>query len=177
MSAWTTNVGIVVQSATTDSGGFGAEAVSTGAAVYARDTLGGSYSSLYMRGYFLVKTVPSSTVTLFGFRTAGNTSIARLYVDSQGRLALRNDAGAVSTTGPLFSAGSWHSVELHLVVNGGASTVEVWLDGNVVSALTTQTANLGSTPIGQIQMGENQTGRSFDIAFDDVVVQTARVGP
>jgi hypothetical protein len=68
-------------------------------------------------------------------------------------------------------------VELHLVVNGGASTVEVWLDGNVVSALTTQTANLGSTPIGQLQMGENQTGRSYDIAFDDVVVQTARVGP
>ena len=177
MSAWTTNVGMVVQNATTHSGGFGAEAVSTGAAVYARDTLGGSYSSLYMRGYFLVKTVPSSTVTLFGFRTAGNTSIARLYVDSQGRLALRNDAGAVSTTGPLFSPGSWHSVELHLVVNGGASTVEVWLDGNVVSALTTQTANLGSTPIGQIQMGENQTGRSYDIAFDNVVVQTARVGP
>lgn len=177
MSAWTTNAGIVVQSATKHSGEFAAEAISTGAAAYARDSLGGSYSSLYVRGYFLVKAVPSSTVTLFGFRTGGGTSIARLYVDSQGRLALRNDAGAVSTTGPQFSAGSWHSVELHLVVNGGASTVEVWLDGNVVSALTTQTANLGSTPIGQLQMGENQTGRSYDIAFDDVVVQTARVGP
>jgi hypothetical protein len=177
MSAWTTNAGIVVQSTTTHSGGFAGEAISTGAAAYARDGLGGTYSSIYMRGYFLVKTVPSSTVTLYGFRTAGNVSIARLYVDSQGRLALRNDAGAVSTTGPLFSAGSWHSVELHLVVNGGASTIEVWLDGNVVSALTTQTANLGSTPIGQLQMGENQTGRSYDIAFDDVVVQTARVGP
>lgn len=177
MSAWTTNVGIVVQGTTTHTGGFAAEAISTGPAAYARDTLGGSYSSLYMRGYFLVKTVPSSTVTLFGFRTAGSISIARLYVDSQGRLALRNDAGAVSTTGPLFSVGTWHSVELHLVVNGGASTIEVWLDGNPVSALTTQTANLGSTSIGQIQMGENQTGRSYDIAFDDVVVQTARVGP
>jgi hypothetical protein len=176
MSAWTTNAGITVQSTTKHSGGFAAEALSTGGAVYARDNLGGSYGSLYIRGYFVVKTVPSSTATLFGFRTAGSVSIARLYVDNQGRLALRNDAGATSTTGPVLSAG-WHSVELHLVVNGGASTIEVWLDGNAVSALTTQTANLGTSLIGQIQMGENQTGRSYDIALDDVVVQTARVGP
>jgi hypothetical protein len=68
-------------------------------------------------------------------------------------------------------------VELHLVVNGTASTIEVWLDGNPVSALTMQTANLGSALIGQLQLGENQTGRTYDIAFDDLVVQTARVGP
>jgi hypothetical protein len=43
--------------------------------------------------------------------------------------------------------------------------------------LTTQTANLGAGLIGQLQIGENQPGRSYDIAFDDLVVQTARVGP
>ncbi len=64
-----------------------------------------------------------------------------------------------------------------MVVNGTASTIEVWLDGIAVSALTTRTANLGSFQVGQIQLGENQTGRSFDVAFDDVVVQTARIGP
>jgi len=112
-----------------------------------------------------------------GYRTAANTSIARLYIDSQGRLALRNDVGATSTTGPLVAIGSWHSLEFHVAVNGASSTIEVWLDGNPVAALTSQTANLGSSLIGMLQIGENQTGRSFDIAFDDLVVQTARVGP
>jgi hypothetical protein len=177
MSAWTTNVGVAVQGAIVHGGGYAAEATSTGGAIYARETLSGGYSNLYALTYFQVRSLPSSTSTLVGFRTSGNTSIARLYIDSQGRLALRNDVGATSTTGPLVSVGSWHSVELHVVVNGASSTIEVWLDGNPVTALTTQTASLGSGPIGMLQIGENQTGRSFDVAFDDLVVQTARVGP
>jgi hypothetical protein len=177
MSAWTTNAGLVVQSNSVHSGANAAEAISTGTAIYARDSFGSSYSNLYVRSYFMVKALPTSTVTLVGYRTSTNTSIARLYIDSQGRLALRNDVGATSTTGPAVSVGSWHNVEFHVIVNGASSTVEVWLDGNVVSALTSQTASLGSNLIGMLQIGENQTGRSFDIAFDDLVVQTARVGP
>jgi hypothetical protein len=177
MSSWTTNSGLVVQSNSVHSGAYASEATSTGGATYARDSFGSSYSSLYVRSYFMVKALPTSTVTLVGFRTSTNTSIARLYIDSQGRLALRNDVGSTSTTGPAVSGGSWHSVEFHVIVNGASSTIEVWLDGNVVNALTTQAASLGSNFIGQLQLGENQTGRSFDIAFDDLVVQTARVGP
>jgi hypothetical protein len=177
MSAWTANVGVVVQGSTVHSGGYAAEATAAGGATYARETLGGSYSTLYVRTYFQVRSLPSSTVTVVGYRTAGNISIARLYIDSQGRLALRNDVGGTSTTGPAVSLGTWHSVELHVIVNGASSTIEVWLDGNPVAALTTQTASLGSSLIGMLQIGENQTGRTFDIAFDDLVVQTARVGP
>jgi carboxypeptidase family protein/calcineurin-like phosphoesterase family protein/Big-like domain-containing protein len=177
MSAWTTNQGLVVQSTAVHSGSHAAEANSAGAATYARDTFGSTYSGLYLRTYFLVKAPPSSTVNLVGYRTSTGTSLARLYVDSQGRLALRNDVASTSTTGPALSAGSWHSLEFHLIVNGAASTIEVWLDGNPVSALTTQTASLGAALIGQVQLGESQIGRSYDIAFDDLVVQTARVGP
>ncbi|MEP6753182.1 MAG: carboxypeptidase regulatory-like domain-containing protein [Candidatus Dormiibacterota bacterium] len=176
MSAWTTNSGLVVQSSTVHAGTYAAQAVSTGAATYARDTFASGYSSLYVRSYFQMRSLPSSTATLVGFR-ASTSSIARLYLDSQGRLALRNDVGATSVTGPLVSLGSWHSVEFHLAVNGASSIIEVWLDGSPVSVLTTQTANLGSSLLAQLQLGENQTGRSFDIAFDDLVVQTARVGP
>jgi hypothetical protein len=177
MSAWTSNSGVVVQSATVHSGGYAAEALSTGGAIYARATLGSAYSSLYMRTYFQVKSLPSSTANLVGYRTTSNVSIARLYIDSQGRLALRNDIAGTSLTGPAVSVGSWHSVEFHVVVNGTSSTIEVWLDGNPVAALTSQAASLGSGLIGMLQIGENQTGRSFDVAFDDLVVQTARVGP
>ena len=177
MSSWTTNAGLVVQSATVHQGTYAAEATSTGGAAYARENLGSSYSNLYARTYFFVWSLPTSTANLIGDRTAAGSSLCRVYIDSQGRLGLRNDVSGTSTIGPALSVGAWHSVELHVVVNGTSSTIEVWLDGIAVSALTTQTTNLSSVPVGQTQLGENQTGRAFDIAFDDVVVQTARIGP
>jgi Carboxypeptidase regulatory-like domain/Calcineurin-like phosphoesterase len=177
LSAWTANAGLVVQSTTVHQGSYAAEANSTGGAAYARRNLGTTYTGLYARTYFFVRSLPTSTANLIGDRTAASSSLCRVYIDSQGRLGLRNDVAGISTIGPQLSVGSWHSVELHVVVNGTSSTIEVWLDGVAVSALTTQTANLGSVQVGQIQLGENQTGRSFDIAFDDVVVQTARIGP
>jgi hypothetical protein len=174
MSAWTSNAGLVVQATTTHSGGYAAEATSTGLATYARANLGASYPDLYARTYFFVKSRPSSTVSLIGFRTSTGVAIARLYIDNLGRLGLRNDADGASVLGPSTKLSSWQSVELHLFINGTSSTVEVWLDGNRV--LSAQTTTLGTAPIGQVQIGENQTGRSYDIAFDDVVVQTARIG-
>jgi chitodextrinase len=54
-------------------------------------------------------------------------------------------------------------------VNGQA---EVWYDGNRIESLS-KTESLGTTPIGRIQLGENSSGRTFDVAFDDVVVDTA----
>ena len=178
LSAWTTNSGLVVQGTIVHQGTYAAEATSAdGAAAYARENLPGTYSNVYARTYFFVQTLPVSTVNLIGDRTATGSSISRIYIDSQGRLGLRNDVTGNSTVGPAVSVGSWHSVELHLVVNGTSSTIEVWLDGVAVGALTTQMANLGSDGVGQIQLGENQTGRSYDIAFDDVVVETVRIGP
>jgi hypothetical protein len=178
MSAWTSNTGLIVQSTSTHAGANAAEASSTGLATYARFNFGSAYSNLYARTYFSVRSLPSSTVSVIGLRTSTSASIARLYIDSQGRLGLRNDVAGTSTTGPLVPTGNqWHSIELHLIINGASSTIEVWLDGNLVPTLTTQSANLtGSGLIGQVQLGENQTGRSYDIALDDVVVQTAHIG-
>jgi hypothetical protein len=176
MSGWT-SVGVGVQSTTVRSGTYAAEAgSSSGAASYARKTLPSVRSNLYYRVYFRASRIPSSTATIMGDRTAGGGSVARLYMDTQGRLALRNDVGGTSTVGPTVGAGAWHSLEMHVTVNGTASTVEVWLDGNRVQAFTTTTANLGTTGVGAVQIGENQTGRNFDFAIDDVVVQGGRIG-
>jgi hypothetical protein len=177
MSGWSTNSGLVVQATSVHAGAYAARATSIGPATYARATLGSGYSNLYGRAYFLLKSQPFGTVSIIGFRSTAGASIARLYIDTQGRLGLRNDMALTSTAGPLLASALWHSVELHLIVNGTSSTIEVWLDGNLVPALTSQAAaSLGTALIGQVQIGENQVGRSYDVAFDDVVVQTARVG-
>jgi hypothetical protein len=56
-------------------------------------------------------------------------------------------------------------VQVHLVVNGDSSQVEIWLDGASVLSLTQP---LGSTPIGRLELGDPAAGRSLDVAFDDV---------
>ena len=55
--------------------------------------------------------------------------------------------------------------------------MEVWLDGVRVDALSTATVNLGTTPVGRMQIGDVQSGRSYDVAFDDATFGTQRNGP
>ena len=46
------------------------------------------------------------------------------------------------------------------------------LDGSRIAALST-TGSFGTTSIGRVQLGENGTGKTYDVAFDDVAVDTA----
>jgi Carboxypeptidase regulatory-like domain/Calcineurin-like phosphoesterase/Bacterial Ig domain/Concanavalin A-like lectin/glucanases superfamily len=177
MVGWT-NAGVSIQSSNVHSGSYAAEASSSsGMPSYARKTLPSARSSMYYRVYSRAITAPSSTATIIGCRTASGGSLARIYMDGQGRLALRNDVAGTSTVGPMVGAGAWHSVEMHLVINGTSSTIEVWLDGNPVATLTTSSANLGTIGVGAVQIGEHQSGRNFDFAIDDVVIQDGRIGP
>ncbi len=176
LAAWTAgSTGLVVESTIVHAGGFAAEANTTNGTTYARKLLPATYQSAYSRVYFRIN-AQASSVQLIGFRTAANGSIAKVLVDGPGRLLVRNDVTAVSLTGGPVSIGAWHWVELHLVVSGATSSVEVWLDGVAVPALTT-TQDLGTTPVAMIQLGENQAARTYDVVFDDVVVATSRIGP
>jgi hypothetical protein len=62
-----------------------------------------------------------------------------------------------------------------VVLAGSANTVEVWVDGASVPALTT-TVTLGAGPVGAFQIGETQTGRTYDVVFDDAAVSASRIG-
>ena len=53
-----------------------------------------------------------------------------------------------------------------------SSQVGVWLDGTAVPELT-GTQSLGTNPVDRIQLGDNSTGTTYDVLYDDVVVDTA----
>ena len=92
-------------------------------------------------------------------------------VDASGRLSLRNNAGSVTSySTSTIAAGGWQRVTLHAVVNGSSSSLDVGLDGVAVSGLSLTGQNLGTAPITKLQLGDTATGRSYDIAFDDVQV-------
>jgi hypothetical protein len=55
--------------------------------------------------------------------------------------------------------------------------VEVWLDGALVADLSGSAVDLGTVPVGQFQIGETQTTRTYDVVFDDAAFSTSRIGP
>ena len=98
-----------------------------------------------------------------------------MFISTAGKLSLRNDVGAVTVTSATSVASGWHALELHCVFNGTNSTIEVWLDNVKVNDLSI-TTNLGVTPIGRLQIGEVNTGRTYQVVIDDVVFNTNKIG-
>jgi hypothetical protein len=175
LSRWTSVTGLAVQQQETYSGAWAARQTSTSAATYAYKQLATGENDVYYRLRFKVLSQGQNNVTLGKFLTAGGSSILAFYRSSSGALGLRNDVlGATTSSTTIPTAGTWHELLVHLRLDGGGQT-EVWLDGDPVDALRT-TQSLGSTPIGRVQLGNNQTGRTYDVAMDDVAVSRGESG-
>jgi acid phosphatase type 7 len=173
-SQWTANSGMSVQQALQRSGAWAARQTTTSAATHAYEQLPSTHTDLYYSLAFHVVSQGANNVYFLKIRTASGASILGLYRSTSDTLNLRNDAGAVTLTSSTpVSLGQWHTLELHAVVSGSSSRTEVWLDGQLVGSVS-QTQNLGSTPIGRVQIGDNSGARTYDVAIDDVRVGTTR---
>jgi Calcineurin-like phosphoesterase len=178
LSAWTAKGGLTVQSAITHAGAFAAQGNTSNGNTYAKKVLPSTYSDAYSRIWFNAVSA-SSQVNLLRYRTATDASLGYLFITSTGLLGVRNDVAATTTTSAkgITIGSGWHSLELHMAVNGTSSTIEVWLDGAIVSDLSTTTANLGTAPVGKFQIGDVQTARTYNVVYDDAAFATQRIGP
>jgi fibronectin type 3 domain-containing protein len=179
LSHWTQNNGLVVQQAQVFAGTRAAEGVSTGSAgASASKQLGDAETSLYFATRFKVLS-QSQNVNLLRFRnnTVGANALATLFVSSTNKIGLRNDVTGVATTSTtVAAAGVWHTAQVHLVVNGSNSQAEVWLDGNQIASLSQSGINLGTAPIGRLELGDSSVGRTFDVALDEVAYDRDFIG-
>jgi glucose/arabinose dehydrogenase len=166
-SRWTFATGLVAQQQDVYAGSWAARGTSTGAATYAYTQLASTENDLYQRIRFKV-VQQDQNVTLSRFREAGGASIVSLYRSGSGKLCLRDDVTDASFCTGSPSLGAWHTLEVHARV-GGSGLTEVWLDNTKLAALS-KTLNLGVDPIGRVQVGNSQTGRTYDMLLDDVVV-------
>jgi fibronectin type 3 domain-containing protein len=171
LSGWTQNNGLVVQPFQVFAGTYAARGTSTGSAgASAYKQLSQSETNLYYVTRFKVLS-QSQNVNLLRFRnsTVGAGALATLFVSSTQKVGLRNDVTAVSTTSTTSAAaGFWHTAQVHLVVAGSSSQIEVWIDGNPVPELSQSGINLGTNPIGRLELGDPSLNRTFDVAFDEV---------
>ena len=176
-SNWTLNSGLVAQHSHVFRGSWAAEATATGAAVpgpSAYKQLAQDEASLYYETWFNILS-QTTNVNLFRFRNnlLGHNAIATLFVSSTGKLGLRNDVTATPTTSTTaVSAGTWHTAQVHVTINGALSSTQVWLDGTPVADLSLSGIDLGVNPIGRLELGDPSSSRTFDVAFDNVVADT-----
>jgi hypothetical protein len=175
LSKWSGSSGMLVQTAIVSSGTHAARATTTGSPAFAFKTFAATNNQLYYRLRFNVQSQGSTTLYLLRMRTVANGAIMGLYVGSTGILCYRDDVTLVnSCSSATPTKGAWHTALLHVIVNGSASTVEVWLDG---TKLITKTDNLGTTGVGRVELGDHASGKTFDVALDDVVVDTNALSP
>lgn len=168
MGEWSSSSGLAAQSGTVLSGTYAAEASTTSGATWARKTLGSTHTDLRYRVRFRLESLGANSVNLLKHRTTSDGSIAGLYLDSKRRLSLGySSTSKVSTR--TVALGAWAEVELRVVVNGASSTTEVRLNGDLVPELSLTGLNLGTSPVGILQLGELSTARTYHIFFDDVV--------
>jgi fibronectin type 3 domain-containing protein len=176
VSNWSSAVGLAVQSSTVRSGSYAAEGATATGMTYAKEILPGTYTDAYARVAFDV-TSQSSQVTLLRLRDTPTGNGGYLYLTATGRLGFRSDALAAGTTSAVMPGPGWHALELHLTIAGANSSVQTWLDGTLVPALSFATIDLGSSPIGVLQIGDTSASGTWDVVFDDAAFGTSRLGP
>ena len=175
LSRWSSPVGLVAETSTVHTGAYAVEGNTTNGQTHAYKLLGAGYQELDYRIYFEVKS-QSGSFTLMGVQASTVSLIAHLQMANNGKLQLVNDIGHGSTMGPTISLNTWHSLELHVIVNGTSSTIDVWFDGAAVASFASTSANLGTALVDEVRLGNLATGGTYDVVFDDVAVDTVRVG-
>jgi hypothetical protein len=185
LSNWSTvSGGLTVESTDVASGSYAAESIGDGTnPAYAWETLPQPLSEIYYQLHFKLVSLSSSSVYLGWLRTANPApsgakagAILGFFVSSSsGKLGLRNNitASNISTNGPVVADGNWHTLQVHANITTGQ--VDTWVDGTPVANLSGTGLNLGTDPVGIVQIGENATGKTYDVLYDDVAVDTAQL--
>ncbi len=163
-----------VQSGKVASGAYAArlaESSLSSSTAYARRDLGENALNLTVSGDYLVSVEGAS---------GGNVPILRLF-DANGvriinlhRLNLNGNrlnvqySGIYHATTGTLPLGTWSHIEVHVTLNGNSQDViTIFQDGNLI--FQTGTANLGTTGLRFIQIGNETAKQTFEIFVDNVL--------
>lgn len=171
---WTTSAGISVQDAMTADSSWAAWATMSGEPAHARKTLPRTASTATVRLRLQVTSRSRTTpVHIAKVASAAGLAIAGVFITSAGNLGLRNDVVGLSTTSAVaVPSGEWHEIIWRTSVEGSSSTSDVVLDGVLVPQLSL-VHDLGDSPIGLVQIGEDASGRTAELVYDSISVSGA----
>ncbi len=176
LSAWSASVGASVQTSTVYAGSRAAQLTASAGNAYLQRNLAATMADGYFGArVYVASQSTTDNVSLFRVRTSAGGAILSLFRrGGNSKLQIYNEVTGVTTSSATtLSAGAWHLVELHVKV-GSSGLVELWVDANRVADLS-MTANLGTTNVGRVYLGDPATGptRTFQMAVDEAVVNSS----
>jgi hypothetical protein len=175
---WTVKTGAdgtaTVQSVTVHSGTYAAsltETTTSGSYAYARAPLPATQTTLTVTGWFdvLQEGASGGNVPLLRLFDPSGTRILSLYRQNLSSDLVRiNDAATGTSTSGRMPLGTWAQFSLRLTVAGTSSTILLQLNGTTIFQSTV--ANLGTTGIAALQIGNDTARQGGAVAVDDIAV-------
>jgi hypothetical protein len=168
LSKWTSsqNVAVVSGGGVAHSGKKAARAIASSSSAWATKNLAATQVELYARIRFKIQSQSTESAVL-SLRTTGGAELLTAGRTTAGLLYLRNGVTSTQTvSNRSVSLDAWHELLIHVRVDDDTSRWEVWLDHDSVDQLS-DLGELGTTPIGQYQIGDSRSGRTFQTVFDD----------
>ena len=175
MSLWSGETMLTVLPQAGYQASYGAHGVSAGMPVFAETRLREPVNDAYARIRFTIAEQGNNPVVLLQLRSVAGRSILVLTVNADGTLGYTLDEGRLAyTSTQRIEPGTWYGVQVHLAIAGNNSAADVWLDDVSVPDLSHR-FGLEDKTAGRIEIGDNTAGRSWDVSFDDVIVDTAKI--
>jgi len=137
---------------------------------------------VYTDGWFNITKagVTGNDVPYFRFFNGSTRMLDLFRNNGSGDLVLRvtspTQAGAFAyrTLSPNVPLGTWHHLVVHVVANGASSTVEAWLDDQLV--YSSKQVATGFSTVSRIQLGAEHRRQAGDSYIDDVVIKAGKAG-
>jgi hypothetical protein len=172
----------IVQSTTVKTGTYAAqlsETSNSGSLAYVRAALTPEFD-LTATGDFnvLQQGASGGNVPFFRFFTSGTTPtrIITLYRQNvTGKIQVGYGGGNFATSATL-ALNTWATLQLHVIIAGTTSTVQVVLNGTTTIWSTTS-ANLGTAPAASLQLGNETAAQAGTVVADNITAQTSNSGP
>ena len=153
----------------------------------ARRVNGSGVTELIVGMGFYIPELPSSSnrVSVMCFVDTNGDSVVSLFVGTDGTLTARgptasNNYNTGSLLGvsdsPIITAGTWHHVEVRVLVSATVGEVEVRVDETAVAGLDLSTQNTGTDSITSMTFGTPESNvptlsTPQNIYIDDIVVR------
>lgn len=138
-------------------------------------TLPANSNDVYADAWFNITTagVAGNDVPYFRFFFDTTRFVDIYRYNSNGQIWLRVTSSTGFTYTKLVSGSialnAWRHVGMHVIANGAASTVEVWVDGT--SIFSSNQVNTTATTVSALQLGAEHLTQMGDEYIDDLVIK------
>lgn len=142
-----------------------------------RDIATDSSSGLQFSTRFQILDQGDNPIVFLRLRSADGDSLMSISAGANHTLGLYNDVTKSGSNSNLdVSMNDWHDLSVVITGPEDARRLEVMLDGAVIPDISGP-IDLGTTPVGGVQLGDSTGGRVYDVRYGAFSISTVETSP